>query len=151
MFFVFVLHAWRFCCFFCTFRCFCHFFCTCCCFCRVCANQLEPQANKNLQESTKPTRTCNKLQKHINSHRYSTNVHTTQQYLVEAEGNPACKTSLRASGHPAIWGGGQRARPKAIEVRGQGNIFESCFNGGWMCLGFVDVLDLCFCCCFVLL
>ena len=38
--------------------CFCRFFCTCCCFCCVCENQQEPQTNNNLQEPTKPTRTC---------------------------------------------------------------------------------------------
>ncbi len=42
-----------------------------------------------------------------------------------AEGNPACTTSLRASGHPAMRGGGQRVRPKAIEVMGQG-LYLSC-------------------------
>ncbi len=79
-----------------------------------------------------------------NEHKYSTNVHATQQYLGRAEGNPACTTSLRASGHPAIWGGGQRARLKAIEVRGQGDIFELFYLmvgvGVDMFLGFVDVL-----------
>ena len=103
--------------------CVCGFFCTCCCF------VLFVQTNKNL----KPTNTYGNLRNlqepaniQQNTETYSTNVHTTQQYFGRAEGNPACTTSLRASGRLATWGGGQRARPKAIEVRDQG-VYFSCF------------------------
>ena len=104
-------------------------------FYRVCASQqnLKPTTTKK-----EPTRTCKSHhqqqppQTHRNTHKYATNAHTTQQYLGRAEGSPTCPTSLRASGHPAIRGGGQRARVKAIEARGQGGIFEFLLPPGFV-------------------
>ncbi len=99
------------------------------CVCRVSANRQEPQTYKTCKNLHTTAKTNKNTEMGIHTQQTPTQLSNT--LAVPAEGNPACITSLWASGHVAKQGGWQRARPKAIEVRGPGIYFIVFSYGGW--------------------
>ena len=132
-------------------------FLSCLCKPKSTSNQQKPtrtyKTRKSLQKPAKTQKSKQKTtnkRKNLQIQQTPTQVSNTLAVPCCAEGSQVCTVSLRMSGHPAIWGEGQKARLKAIEGSwGVSLSFLFCASGGNLLTLLLLVLYLLCVCCFL--